>query len=262
VVSYSGVSYTKTDGAPPLKDAVVALSRLCRWNGATERWWPILAHSHVVADLLKPLGVRMELAGLSHDLVEGLGLSDIASPLKNAEIKETENFIRQRIVVGSYLGGIDLSYEWYSPDLKQADEQAASAERFLFLDGKSMCTDIKAVVTTASYVAARKYAEIEYLDPNGRPVKQFLKRFEDLVYDLHALSRGASGSVLAAASGSSVESGSGYASGCAFGSSSATRSKLDRVARQHADDRLMWCAMCGETYGGYHACDPDRYRGA
>lgn len=254
MISYSGAKFDLAHGHPPLSDAVLSLSRLGRWNGATKLHWPVLGHLLVVADLLKSQGPQFELAGLTHDVAEGLGLSDISSSLKTDDVRVNEKLLMDRIVRDTYLGGLRLP--WDDPAVKRADKLSASAERFLLMDGYSTegDDDFRAVVHTARYVS--QWSLTDWFTPGSEPQRQYIERLEKLVHDLHTLSNPTSWKVYDC----SLAANQIYGSGTAYRSGTTTSrppSASGAVVRVDGPD-LLWCSGCGVQHvSGQHTCHPD-----
>lgn len=66
----------------PVKEAIQACSRACRYANQTERHYSVLEHSLLVADILQAWGCRdnVIVQGLAHDLPEGF-TGDIPAPI-------------------------------------------------------------------------------------------------------------------------------------------------------------------------------------
>ncbi len=178
MISRSGIHYDLAGGIPTLKDVCVALCRLPRWCGATRDFWPVAMHSHVVAEMLAPHGVIMELAGLTHDIGEGMGLGDIASPLKSTQNKRAENVLRNRFA--KEVLGLDLSVAWNLPMLHECDKAAAIVERQTMFDGKPTIERSVGLDATERVRKRFSYMPAEYLCATGRPAYDLQNRIETL----------------------------------------------------------------------------------
>jgi hypothetical protein len=259
MISYSHLLYTAESGSPTVHDIAVQLARIPRWCGATEPFWPVLAHSLVVADALKAYGPLWELAGLTHDWSEALGVSDISFSLKTPCMREVEHRLRDRIV-WELCGRMNIRQYWDSDRLKQVDADAAAIEKWLLIGGyepysfSQKCHDS----TTA---LVDRFCPVEYLNPYGEPVKYFLKRFEELKRELHSMWCGASGEVSTEAA--PVGTGEPEAvTGCR------SRSVVNEqpsggvvLGKPHVErsSYIDCCSVCGAVYlhSKPHACHPD-----
>ncbi len=183
MISHSGKKYSLYEGTPTLRDIAIALGRLPRWCGATQVFWPVLAHTMVVADLLKAYGPRLELAGLTHDVDEACGWGDISKQLKGTLTKRNQREMRIRF--GHEVLGVDLTREWDDEWLHQCDALAADAERQAFLDGGG--THPPAFVLAATLRQKDKHLSYEYIDSFGRPVEDWIERVERLVKEIKAV---------------------------------------------------------------------------
>jgi hypothetical protein len=278
MLSYSGVKYT-IDEPPPLRDAVVALARIPRWCGAMAAPWSVLQHSLVVADLLRPRGVEWELAGLSHDLEEGLGWGDISSALKPKSIRDAQQVQRSK-ALGKWLGfplGDQRRYAlaalWKTPELKEADLAAADAERYLAIDGLGRLDSDPRPLHCKSLMLMSKYGYS--MRGSGwsaaEQVQYFLSEFERLSNALHSLwplpsspvQRPVAASTSSPGDGVAIDHGSysvlvnePAAAGASLGGVvGIDRSSLFRCAEEYT----RVCSVCGVEYpdSACHACHPE-----
>lgn len=86
IFSYSGQKIGPDFPAISVEDIAVSLGRIARFAGHTSRFWPVLLHSFVVADLLPQ---EAKGCALLHDSVESL-TSDVPTPFKNKQMKQLE----------------------------------------------------------------------------------------------------------------------------------------------------------------------------
>ncbi len=183
MISYSGTRYDLNSGIPTLHDLCVAHGRLPRWCGATLEFWPLLMHDHMVGDLLASYGPRMELAATTHDIAEGAGLGDIASPLKSTQNRRAEKILRSRFA--KEVLGLDLEAEWTSPILKEADLIARDYERqFLFGFNSVVNVSRENIEICKGTRAKYFYLSYEYLEANGQAVGDLQSRIERLVAEV------------------------------------------------------------------------------
>lgn len=86
MTGYSGERVTLTDGAYGLTSTAVSLGRIPRFLGHVNTFYPVLAHSLVVASLMPP---EIGVYGLLHDAGEAV-FGDIPTPVKIPEVREYE----------------------------------------------------------------------------------------------------------------------------------------------------------------------------
>lgn len=81
--TYNGIPISKGKGAPCIEDIAVMQGRICRFNGATTKYWPVLLHSLAVADLVQQCYSNdyLELCALLHDSAEVV-ISDVPRSIK------------------------------------------------------------------------------------------------------------------------------------------------------------------------------------
>lgn len=123
MITYSGQRvYVEGTGVPTLYDIGVSQGRIARFNGHTQEWYPVLAHSLVVARLAPDFAA---LHALVHDAPE-VCCSDVPTPWKTQAARNREERLLERMYHNWEL-------EWPIPEdienaVKVADMQALTAE--------------------------------------------------------------------------------------------------------------------------------------
>jgi hypothetical protein len=168
--TYSGVAAFPI-GAPTLLDIAVGLSREGRFAGQGVRWFPVVLHSFVVADLLPP---RLKLHGLLHDCDECL-TGDLPKPFKTPTFEKLEEKIRKLIYRSQKL-------PYPTPEqhaiIKEADQKSLQGEvytvgtRALQL-AYDRCPEAEELVLR--YLA--DFPPTECLHSDGKAVVEFLRRY-------------------------------------------------------------------------------------
>jgi len=197
MISYSGVKHgPDTVEQPPVRDVAIGLARLPRWCGQTKAPFSVLQHSLVAADLLRPHGVELELAGLTHDFEEGLGWGDISSSLKPDSVRHAQHQHRKRWLVSalSQQAGdwrpFRVSLLWNHPLLKEADQASGDAERYLMMDGKGPLDEPGATsmqVRALSLLTRYGYSQSGLAWDPAQQVQYLVSEFERLQRELYAL---------------------------------------------------------------------------
>jgi 5'-deoxynucleotidase YfbR-like HD superfamily hydrolase len=180
IFSHSGQKIGPDFPAISIEDIAVSLGRIARFAGHTQRFWSVLQHSFVVADLL-PEEARG--CGLLHDGSEAI-LSDIPTPFKNSGMKKLEAKLLQGIMAAH------LSSERYkawktNPDIwklvKIADTEAFLGE--IYCVGTKALRDLytercpRAEKLVRKYL--RKYEVEDYLRPDGLAILDFIRKAKD-----------------------------------------------------------------------------------
>lgn len=85
--------YADDNGVPSIETIGWSQARIARFNGHTEQYYPVLAHSLVVANLLP---ARAGIFGLIHDAPE-VCCADVPSPWKTKAAKRREARLLKRM---------------------------------------------------------------------------------------------------------------------------------------------------------------------
>lgn len=182
IYTHSGQKVGPGYEAPSVEDIAVSLGRICRFAGHGLRYWPVLLHSMIVADLSP-----MEFRGLAllHDGAEAM-ISDIPTPFKSNEMKELENELLDTILFQHLSRQSYISYSTKPNDwkiVKLADEEAFLGEvwcvgtkalRELYPD---RCPEAEKLVR--KYL--RKYKIEDYLNSEGTAIIDFIRRVKSAI---------------------------------------------------------------------------------
>lgn len=173
MLTFTSRHVTADEGAPSLFDIAVGLARIPRWCGATKKFFSVLQHSMVVADLLpKPLGIH----GLLHDAEECV-TEDLPGPIKTDEIRRMQQRIRLRIYKEL---GIAPPSDAEHALVKRADVRSAVAEANTVAPGGYASRkdfqprDLAAEKIVKFYAERYRYEDL--LESDGRAVEEWMKR--------------------------------------------------------------------------------------
>ena len=179
MLTYTGQYCDLDQGSPTLRDIAIQLGRIPRFMGGLKVFWPILAHSLLVARLCPP---EAKLHGLLHDAAEVI-TGDIPRTIKTAAQKSQEKAILCRIY--SRMG-----VPWPSLDIvsmvKEADNRALRGEAWalgsedLVLHSEFHPRDREAEQEVFRVMMA--YPEFgDYLHPAGKMVRDYVGLVEILL---------------------------------------------------------------------------------
>jgi hypothetical protein len=121
LVTFTGETIAPFRGSPSLYSIGVGLGRTARFSGQTRSWYPVLAHTLVVARLVAP---RFAIHALLHDAPEAV-LGDTPSTLKSADREELEEDVLARIYSALELDAQTVAER---DAVKRADLAALAAE--------------------------------------------------------------------------------------------------------------------------------------
>jgi uncharacterized protein len=117
-----------------IEDVAHSLSQISRFNGQLPRYYSVAQHSLLCAIMAKP---EHKLQALLHDASEGLGLSDLPTPIKNEipEYKEIEHNLMKFIS-----SVFDFQYPIH-PDVKVIDVKMLENEweQLMLNDSDTIC---------------------------------------------------------------------------------------------------------------------------
>jgi len=180
IYSYTGRKVGPAYDAPCLVDVAVQLGRICRFAGACRRFYPVLLHSFVVADLLPE---HLKIYGLLHDATE-CAIGDIPSPWKPDEMRKLEGILFDQLL---HSLGVSLPSAAERAEIKRADIEALRGEAWT-VGPPGLTVEFPERSERAERLVNKYVAEFgigECLWPEGKGVQEFLARFE--VYALERL---------------------------------------------------------------------------
>lgn len=143
-----------------IKDVAHHLANICRFGGATKKFYSVASHSVHVSHLCPP---HLAFEGLLHDGPEAY-LGDVIRPLKYQmpQYLDIEHYAWRMFAMRF---GLPLHI---SPEVKMADNIALVTERrdLLIHTENRWSEELEAVTPDKKHVVARspKYAEAEFLD--------------------------------------------------------------------------------------------------
>jgi hypothetical protein len=122
VITHSGAEvWPDNDGVPTLMDIGRGLGRTARFAGQTEHLYTVLAHTFVVAQLVRP---ENRIHALLHDAPEAI-VGDVPTTWKTDGARAHEADLLERIYAAN---GIDLPRPQARGDIEIADYLALVAE--------------------------------------------------------------------------------------------------------------------------------------
>lgn len=151
-----------------------ALGRICRYGGRAAAFWSVLLHSFVVADLTEP---RYRLWALTHDIIERQ-TGDVCTDFKSAEMRHAEDRLLDEAYKRLDIPRMTLTGH---RAVKVADLRSRSGEIWTSagdatLRKKYPTRDREAERLTLRYL--HKYKPADTINPKGRAVKEFVRRFK------------------------------------------------------------------------------------
>lgn len=174
IYSYTGRLVGPEHDVPSLQDISVALGRIARYAGASVKFWPVLLHSFVVADLLPP---KLKIYGLLHDSTECI-VSDIPRGFKPASVSAIEKVMFDRILESLK---IPLPTEEDHKLIKIADNEALFGE--VWTVGTAGLRDYYTERSKRAERLVMQYAK-EFppescIHPDGMAVLEFISKYRD-----------------------------------------------------------------------------------
>lgn len=176
IASYTGRIVGPDNDSPSLQDISVQLGRICRYAGAGVKFWSVLLHSMVVAELLPD---SLKIYGLLHDSTEAL-VGDIPRGFKPQLISDVEDYMFDKILLSFE---IRLPADYEHKIIKQADNDALSGE--VWTVGTAALQKYYPQRNKEAELLVLKYAK-EFppettIHPDGIAVIEFTSRFRDYV---------------------------------------------------------------------------------
>lgn len=182
--TFNGISVGHGKGAPSIEDIAIMQGRICRFNGATPRFWPVLLHSLAVADLAKLEydDEYLELCALLHDAAEVV-ISDIPIDIKTFREKKLENIYLRNIY-----SSLNIPWPGFKAraKIKVVDRRAGYAECSL-LGPVNIAEDFRWGIIPSDIFAENivsqytKYTFEDVLLSNGKYVQQYIQRVKLLL---------------------------------------------------------------------------------
>lgn len=174
IYSYTGRLVGPNNETPSLQDISTQLGRICRYAGAGVKFWSVLLHSLVVADLLP---THLKIYGLLHDATESM-VGDIPRGFKDQWVSDVEDYMFDRILEEF---GIPLLTTAEHTQVKAADDRALAGEVWTVgtasLQGYYPNRDLMAEDLVLAY--ASKFPPEDTIRPDGMAVLEFNARFRD-----------------------------------------------------------------------------------
>ena len=158
---------------PTPNQFAAALGKICRYGGRAA-FWSVLLHSFVVADLVEP---QYRLWALTHDIVERQ-TGDVNTNFKSAEMRHAED----RLLDEAY-DRLEIPRMTHAGHraVKVADIRSRAGEIWSGVGDTALrktypTRDREAERLTLKYF--RKYKPADTINPKGRAVKEFCRRFK------------------------------------------------------------------------------------
>jgi hypothetical protein len=172
IISHYGHRLGPNYPAPTVEDIAVSLGRICRFAGHCKRWWSVLQHCFVVADLVEQPYKKIALL---HDSSEIL-ISDIPTPFKNKELKKLEDSLLKTIFK-AHLGTDSIPADVWNK-IKIADSEAFAGEVWT-ISGPALRALYPDRSPTAEKLVKKylkRYPVSECLSSEGTAVMDFIRR--------------------------------------------------------------------------------------
>lgn len=174
IFSHSGAKLGLGYPASSIEDIAVSLGRICRFAGHCTRFWSVLQHSMIVADLCQP---KDKPAAYLHDSCE-IMLGDIPTPFKLPEMKTLENKLLASIFEEHLTQEqIDDFHAGGYARIKAADQEAFVGE--VYVVGNQALRSIVPERSKKAEKLVRKYLKYSFDDllrPDGNAVLDFIRK--------------------------------------------------------------------------------------
>ena len=118
------------------EDIAHHLANIARFNGATDSFYSVAAHSWYCSMIVKNYGPEVQLLALMHDAAEAY-LGDVTSPLK-CLLREYQHLERRMWYAIADAYGLNRSLP---PCVKEADTRAYVKERMHLISSRNMMDD-------------------------------------------------------------------------------------------------------------------------
>lgn len=174
---------TMTGGTmPTLWDIALGLGRIARYGGQGKLWYPVLAHSFVVGELMASRGLP-RLPGYMHDAHEVI-TGDVVYGWKGVGLGVHQDFLQHRIAHGLGFVWIPDVEDYCGGDIKACDLDAAYAELRLIGHGAGPLTpepSEMARILTENQLEAIDNDPLSFLTPQGAHVLGFVDAVQQAI---------------------------------------------------------------------------------
>ena len=176
IYTHSGRKAGPSYIAPPLEDIAVSLGRLCRFAGHGRRWFPVILHSFIVADLVPE---EHRGVALLHDAAE-MVTGDVPTPFKGYMLKGLEDLLLDRLFQAHLGHKLDKkSKAWLA--VKEADSESFLGE--VHTIGNSALRGLYSQRSKRAEKLVRKYLKKypfeDCISSEGQAVADFVLRVKD-----------------------------------------------------------------------------------
>lgn len=161
---------------PTISEIARALGKNCRFAGQCRRFWPVLLHSMVVADLVSK---DIELYALLHDAAEAV-FNDTPTPFKPAFFNA-----REHVILRDIFDSLDVPQptEEIWQRVKVADTAALSAEAEI-VGPRGLAVHLNAGYDAAAeahvHYHLNRYTHDDYMTDGGLAILEFEMRVRRL----------------------------------------------------------------------------------
>lgn len=175
MTTYTGDVVSLESGVPSLFSIGVSLGRIVRFTGHLRCFYPVLAHSLVVAALMSE---EIGIYGLMHDSQESI-FSDVPTPVKSEIARNRERKVQKRIFIAL---GIPAPSEKTMDLLEEADHAALVAEAIVLGHKGEWGTDYDPIAgkLTKTYANPKKILNWLDADYSGKFFENTFKKYAKL----------------------------------------------------------------------------------
>lgn len=175
---YQGENVSLDSGVPSIFSMGVSLGRIVRFTGHLRQFYPVLAHSAVVAALMPE---EVGIYGLMHDSQESI-FSDVPTPVKSQIARRRESKVQKRIYIAN---GIPPLTDEVEELLDDADHLALVAEAIVLQHAAGPAVwgtevDPLAAKLTRAYASPKKIPNWLDADYAGKFFENAFKKYAKL----------------------------------------------------------------------------------